>query len=99
MGIWGWVILLAASAALATAAQYLLFSKNRRSTDYDWVYIAGGAVIGGFTGHAWYPGVGPSGDGLYVMPALAGLVVGAVIVELVYRLVLRPRQERSSSLR
>lgn len=92
MGIWGWALLLTASAALASAAQFLLFSKNHRSTDHDWVYIAGGAAIGGFTGHAWYPGVGPTVDGLSVLPALAGFVIGAVVVELVYRLVLRPRQ-------
>lgn len=92
MGIWGWVILVVASAALATAAQYLLFSKDRRPTDQDWVYAAGGAVIGGFTGHAWYGGVGPTVEGLSVLPALAGLVIGAVVVELIYRLVLRPRQ-------
>jgi cytochrome c biogenesis protein CcdA len=92
MGILGWVILLAAAAVVATVAQFLLFARDRRPTDYDWVYIAGGALIGGFTGHAWYPSVGPAVDGLAVLPALVGLFVGAVVVEAVYRLVLRPRQ-------
>jgi hypothetical protein len=92
MGIWAWATLLVASAALATAAQYTLFPKDRGPKDYDWVYIAGGALIGSFTGHVWYPDVGPALDGLYVVPALAGLVVGAVLVEVIYRRVLRPRQ-------
>jgi cytochrome c biogenesis protein CcdA len=92
MGILGWAILLAASAVMATVAQLLLFTGDRRPTDYDWVYIAGGALIGGFTGHAWYPSVGPALDGLAVLPAFVGLIIGAVVVEAIYRLVLRPRQ-------
>lgn len=91
MGIWAWIILLLAAAALATVAQSLFFSRGRRSTDYDWVYLAAGALIGGFTGHAWYT-AGPTIDGLNVGPALVGLIVGALVVETVYRLVLRPRQ-------
>lgn len=35
---------------------------------------------------------GPTFDGMYVLPALAGLLLGAAIVEGVYRMVLRPRQ-------
>lgn len=81
MGIWAWLILLGMSAALATAAQYLLFSNDRKTTDYDWVYVAGGGLLGSFTGHVWYPGIGPVFDGLNVVPALAGVVVGAVVVE------------------
>ena len=92
MGINAWIILLVLSAALATAAQFLFFSKDRAPTDYDWVYIAGGALIGGFTGHIWYAGTGPSIDGLSVVPACAGMVVGAVLVEVVYRRIIRPRQ-------
>jgi cytochrome c biogenesis protein CcdA len=92
MGIWAWLILLGASGALATAAQHLFFSRDRRSTDYDWVYIAGGALIGGFTGHVWYPGVGSPLDGFFVIPALGGLLVGAALAETIYRMVLRPRQ-------
>lgn len=90
MGILAWLVLLAASAALATVVQFVVF-PNRKATDYDWVYIAGGALIGGFTGHAWYQ-TGPTFDGMYVVPALAGLVVGAAIVEIIYRMVLRPRR-------
>jgi cytochrome c biogenesis protein CcdA len=92
MGIWGWVVLLAISAAIATAGQFLFFSRDRRPNDYDWVYMAGGALIGGFTGHAWYPGIGPTFDGFNVVPALLGALVGAILVEIIYRLVLRPRQ-------
>jgi len=91
MGIWAWIILLLAAAALATVAQSLFFSRGRRPTDYDWVYLAAGALIGGFTGHAWYT-AGPTIDGLNVVPALLGLIVGALVVEAVYRLILRPRQ-------
>jgi len=91
MGIWAWLILLAASAALATAAQFLFFAKDRTPRGHDWIYIAGGALIGGFTGHAWYPG-GPLIDGLNVVPAAAGLIFGAFVVEYVYRMVLRPQQ-------
>ena len=92
MGLWAWLVLLGASAGLATVAQYVFFSKDRKPTDYDWVYLAGGALIGGFTGHAWYPGVGPAVDGLFVVPALAGFILGASLVESAYRMVLRPRQ-------
>ncbi len=92
MDISGWLILLLASAAVATAAQLTLFSRNRKPTDYDWVYIAGGGLVGGFTGHAWYPGFGPVAGGLNIAPALAGLIVGAILLEVVYRAVLRPRQ-------
>jgi hypothetical protein len=92
MGPWAWLILLAWSAALATAAQYTFFRKDRGPRDYDWVFTAGGALIGGFTAHVWYPGFGPTVDGLYLMQALAGGVAGGVIVELTYRLFIRPRQ-------
>ena len=47
----------------------------------------------GFTAHVWYPGFGlPVVDGLNILQALAGGVVGGVFVELVYRLFIRPRQ-------
>jgi hypothetical protein len=91
MGIWAWAILLAWSAVLATAAQYTLFREDRRPNDYDWVYIAGGALLGGFTAHVWYH-YGPAVDGLYVVPALAGGLVVGVVVELIYRLYIRKRQ-------
>ena len=91
MGIWAWIILLAWSAALATVAQYTLFRRDRGPRDYDWVYIAGGALIGGFTAHVWYPGPGPVVDGLYLVQALAGGVVGGALLEAVYRFFLRRR--------
>jgi cytochrome c biogenesis protein CcdA len=89
VGIWAWIILLAWSAALATVAQYTLFRKDRGPEDYDWVYIAGGALLGGFTAHIWYSGLGPVVDGLNVVQALAGGVVGGIAVELVYRVFMR----------
>jgi cytochrome c biogenesis protein CcdA len=92
MGLLAWVILLGVSAALATAAQYLFFRHDRKPTDYDWVYIAGGALLGGFTAHVWYPGWGPVVDGLNLLPALLGAVVLGLVAELVYRMVLRPRR-------
>ena len=92
MGIWAWIVLLVGAAAIATAAQFLFFAKDRGPTDYDWVYIAGGALLGGFTGHVWYP-VGPTFDGLYVLPAIAAAFVGAAVVEFIYRRILRPRQK------
>ena len=92
MGIWAWLILLTWSAAIATAAQYAFFRKDRGPRDYDWVFIAGGALIGGFTGHVWYRGFGPIVDGLYLVQALVGGLVGGVIVELTYRFFIRPRQ-------
>ena len=91
MGVWAWIILLGWSAALATAAQYTLFRNARGEHDYDWVYIAGGALIGGFTAHVWYPGFGPVVDGLYLVQALAGGLVGGAVVEVVYRFFLRRR--------
>lgn len=78
--------------AIATVGQFLLFGKGRASRDHDWVYMASGALVGGFTGHAWYPGVGLAFDGLVVAPALAGGLLGAALLEFTYRRVLRPRQ-------
>jgi cytochrome c biogenesis protein CcdA len=92
MGVWAWMILFAWSAALATAAQYTLFRRDRKPTDHDWVFIASGALIGGFTAHVWYPGFGPVVDGLNLLQAVVGGVVGGIAVELVYRLFIRPRQ-------
>jgi cytochrome c biogenesis protein CcdA len=91
MGLIAWTILLAGAAALATAAQYLFFRQDRRPTDYDWVYIAGGALLGGFTAHIWYPGWGPVVDGLNLLPALLGALALGAAAELVYRRILRPR--------
>ena len=91
MNLLSWIILLAVSALLATAAQYTLFRHDRKKTDYDWVFIAGGALLGGFTATVWYP-VGPLVAGLYILPALAGEVVLGAVVEVVYRAFLRPRQ-------
>ncbi len=86
-----WVILLAVSAVLATAAQYLFFRHNRKKTDYDWVYIAGGALLGGFTATVWYP-IGPVVAGLYLLPTVAGAVVLGAVVEFIYRAFIRPHQ-------
>lgn len=92
MGVWAWVILLAISAALGTAGQYLFFRNDRGPKDFDWTFMAGGALLFGFTAHVWYPGFGPVVDGLNLAPAVAGSVAGAVVVELVYRLVIRRRR-------
>jgi hypothetical protein len=92
MGVWAWLILLGWSAILATAAQYTFFRADRKPNDYDWVYIAGGALLFGFTAHVWYPGFGlPVVDGLNIVQALAGGVVGGAVVEAFYRLVVRRR--------
>lgn len=92
MGIWGWAILLVWSAALATAGQYLFFRRDRSPKDFDWIYIAGGALLGGFTAHVWYPISGlPVVDGLNIAQALGGGVVGGALVELVYRFWIRRR--------
>jgi cytochrome c biogenesis protein CcdA len=91
MNLSSWIILLAISAALATAAQYLFFRHDRKQTDYDWVFIAGGALLGGFTATVWFP-VGPLVAGLYILPVLAGEVVLGTAVEFIYRAFIRPRQ-------
>ena len=85
-----WVILLAVSAVLATASEFLFF-RHPKKTDYDWIYTAGGALIGGFTASAWYP-VGPVVAGLYILPVLAGAVVLGAVVEFLYRAFIRPHQ-------
>jgi hypothetical protein len=96
MGIWAWLILLAISGVLATAGQYLFFHTiYPLSTDYDWVYMAGGALLGGFTANVWYGAawnIGPVVDGLYLLPALLGAVILSTVVEAIYRLFIRPRQ-------
>ena len=91
MGLFAWIILLAVSALLATAAQYLLFRHDRKATDYDWVFIAGGALFGGFTASVWYS-VGPVIEGLHLLSALAGAVALGALVELIYRAFIQPRQ-------
>lgn len=94
MGLWAWLIILTWSAALATAAHYAYFANRSTQTDYDWTFIAGGAVIGAFTAHVWYAGfLGlPVVDGLNIVQAFLGGVVGGVLVEAIYRLFIRPRQ-------
>jgi len=93
MGIWAWLVLIAWSGAVATAAQLTLFRNYTRADDNDWVYIAGGALAGAFTAHVWYPIAGlPTVDGLNVVQALVGGVAGGLLVELVYRLLLRQRR-------
>jgi cytochrome c biogenesis protein CcdA len=91
LNLLSWVILLAVSAVLATAAQYLFFRHDRKKTDYDWVYIAGGALLGGFTATVWYP-FGPAAAGIHLLPALAGAVVLGAVAEFIYRAFIRPRQ-------
>ncbi|HEU5441393.1 MAG TPA: hypothetical protein VFU88_19055 [Ktedonobacterales bacterium] len=91
MGIGAWLLLLVISAALATAAQYLFFRNARGPHDFDWVYIAAGALLGGFTASVWYP-VGPTFDGLYVLPAIAGAIVLGAAAGAIYRFFIRPRQ-------
>jgi len=90
MNLLSWIILLAVSAMLATAVQFL-FVRHPKKTDYDWVYTAGGALLGGFTASLWYP-VGPVVAGLYLLPALAGAVVLGAVAEFIYRAFIRPRQ-------
>ena len=90
MNLLSWIILLAVSAVLATAVQFL-FVRHPKKTDYDWVYTAGGALLGGFTATVWYP-VGPLVVGLYILPAIAGEVILGAVAEVVYRTFIRPRQ-------
>jgi hypothetical protein len=92
MSVWAWIILLAWSAALATAGQYLFFRQDRGPKDYDWVYIAGGALLGGFTAHVWYPLSGlPVVEGLNLVQALVGGIAGGVVIESLYRIWIRRR--------
>ena len=92
MGVWAWLILLAISAALASAGQYAFFRNDRGPKDFDWVYMAGGSLLFGFTAHVWYPGFGPVLDGLNLVPGVLGSVIGAVVLEMFYRLVIRRRR-------
>jgi hypothetical protein len=96
VGIWAWLILLAISGALATAGQYLFFHTiHPLSTDYDWVYMAGGALLGALTANIWYGTAwnsGPMVDGLCLAPTLLGALVLGAVVEVIYRLFIRPRQ-------
>lgn len=63
--------------------------KPPRIKGLDWVYMAGGSLLFGFTAHVWYPGFGPVVDGLNLVPAIGGSLVGGVVVELFYRFVIR----------
>jgi uncharacterized membrane protein YeaQ/YmgE (transglycosylase-associated protein family) len=91
MGIWAWFILFAWSAAIATTVQLLFFSHDRKPSDYDWIYTAAGGFLGAFTAHVWYPSFGAVVDGLNLVPALAGGIAGAAIVEAIYRFYIRRR--------
>ena len=51
MGVLAWILLLGVAAGVATVGQFAFFRKDRGPKDYDWVYMAAGGVIGGFTGH------------------------------------------------
>jgi cytochrome c biogenesis protein CcdA len=91
MNLLSWIVLLTISALLATAVQSFFFRNARKKTDYDWIYMAGGALLGGFTATVWYP-LGPVVAGLYILPALAGEVVLLAVAEGIYRVLIRPRQ-------
>jgi hypothetical protein len=92
MGVLAWILLFGWGALIATVGQYALLRGHRAPSDHDWIFLAGGAVLGGFTAHVWYGGSGPIADGLYMLQALAGGILGAIVVETIYRLVLWPRQ-------
>jgi hypothetical protein len=96
MGIWAWLILLTVSAALATVGQYAFFHTiHPKASDFDWVFMAGGALLGGFTANVWYGtawNIGPMVDGLYLVPALLGAVVLGAVMEVLYRAFIHPRQ-------
>lgn len=96
MGLWGWFVLLAMAGVLATLAQYLFVRSvhTKRHPHLDLVLSAIGALIGGYMAHSWYPGVGPSIDGLHVVPAFLGALLAATVVEAIYRLAVHPRQPR-----
>lgn len=96
MGLWGWFLLVAMSVGLAALAQNLLVRSDhqRRHAHFDLIFSAVGALIGGYVAHAWWPGVGPSINGLHVLPAFLGALLLAVVAEAFYRLVLHPRQPR-----
>jgi len=83
MGILAWLILLFGAAAIASLWQMLL----KRPAN-EWIILAGAALIGAFTAHLWYGvpyEVGPTLDGLYVLPALAGGLLLAAAVDILYR--------------
>ena len=67
-------------------------TTHPRLDDFDWVFLAGGALIGGFTANVWYPGIGLVVDGLHLLPALTGAVVLGTLAELVYHSFIWPRQ-------
>jgi membrane-associated HD superfamily phosphohydrolase len=92
MGIWAWLLLFTGAALLAVVAQVLLFHKQRGPVEYDWMFIAGGAVIGGLLANVLYVGIGPVVDGLHVVPTVMGAIAVGSIVNMLYRVFIRPRQ-------
>ena len=98
MGIWGWLLLLLGAPALATVAQFTIFRKDLGPEYHDWIFIAVAALVGGFIGSVLYGSAldwGPVIDGLAIIPALIGAVTLSVIVEIVYRAFIYPRQFRA----
>ncbi|HEX2910108.1 MAG TPA: GlsB/YeaQ/YmgE family stress response membrane protein [Chloroflexia bacterium] len=89
MEIWGWAILIVGALVIGFAAQFV----PRAPTMYDWLITAVAAGIGAFIGSELlgsFSTWGPEMFGLYILPALIGAIVMAVVVDGVERFTYHP---------
>jgi uncharacterized membrane protein YeaQ/YmgE (transglycosylase-associated protein family) len=89
MEVWGWIILIVGAFLIGLVAQFLPQARSY----YDWLIVGVAAGIGGFIGSELLGGLsawGPEYQGLYLLPALIGAVILAVIADSVERYVYHP---------
>jgi uncharacterized membrane protein YeaQ/YmgE (transglycosylase-associated protein family) len=84
LGIGGWVVLAAGAAIFGGAAQLI----GRAGTGYEWLATAVAALIGALVASEFIVGwqaFEPVWDGLALVPALVGGLVGGTVVEVATR--------------
>ncbi len=89
MEIWGWVILIVGALVIGLVAQFVPDTR----TMFDWVITAVAAGIGGFIASELlgsFSTWGPEIQGLYLIPALIGAVVFAVLADGIERFTYHP---------
>lgn len=86
LGILGWAALIVGALVVGVAGQLI----GQAETGFEWLITTVGAFIGGFVASefviAWRA-IDPVWEGLALIPAIGGLLVAGIVVEIVTRLV------------